>query len=1088
MSNTAPAKQVCKPKKLPFVIMCILSAIVAVLNVLLCVLVPKYYTTINSFLYKGPDADEVAAYRQASADMTQKVESEGIVMLENKNQTLPLASGSKINLFGYGSRDTVYGGSGSGSGDSSNNITLEQGLTNAGFSVNPELVSFYNDHFVERTGVGFTGNNFDINEPAVNEYSDEMIANAKAYSDVAVFVVSRLGGEGADLPMDMDPNATTHIVSSGKDIEQVVKGGDAGKHYLELQSVEQQVLDMLKENFGTVVVLVNSTNAMELGFLEDEGVDAALWIGCLGSTGANAVGEVLSGAVNPSGRTTDTFAYAVESAPSYYSIGAYNYTNCEWVNTNPIGASAAPDSYHYVDYIEGIYVGYRYYETAAEDGFIDYDATVQYPFGYGLSYTDFEESISDFSFDGNNVTMTVNVKNNGSVAGKDVVEVYYSAPYTEGGIEKSSVVLGAFGKTGMIEPGQNESVTLTFTAEDMASYDYTGVKAKGGAYVLEAGEYTISLRSDSHTVIDSRTLTIDKDRIYNDSNDGARSTDDVAATNQFDYASFGECTSYVSRANWEGTFPKERAAASREAGAAALDAINNKSNGLVDTAEDIAVVNHDLKIEDMKGLAYDDPKWNDFLEQIPVSEMVNLVSNGGWATQEVPSVGKLGYTEVDGPNGINNIMAGSTGNQFCAQSVLACSWNTELAYDMGETFAQEAVAMKIAALYAPAMNIHRSPFSGRNYEYYSEDGLHSGKMAAAETQGIQSQGVTTYCKHFAVNDQESNRDSGGLLTWVNEQAMREIYIKPFEIAVKEGGTRGIMSSFNRIGEICAAENADLLTTVLRNESRNWITNQKKFLKAGTAPEDRVKLLNEIGIVAEADAPKPSKNKSGKVKKAVQTSSKPSRKVSKNPAEEWQECYDFVKHCLEENGTLPIGEKSTTMPNGMQTKSWIKQQRKALKDSGLPADKVELLRAIGIVGNLMEQNWMRDYECIKAYVEEHHQLPVYKNSFELPDGGQSAQWIANRRTQMRNGTMPEERVKMLADIGIVYGSLADNWKESYNAIKAYLDEHGELPLKEASITLPTGSQSHWWIRNQTLMLHQGRQSEDKVKLLNEIGIV
>ena len=817
MSNTAHAKQVRKPKKLPFVIMCILSAIVAVLNVLLCVLVPKYYTTINSFLYKGPDADEVAAFRQASADMTQKVESEGIVMLENKNQTLPLASGSKINLFGYGSRDTVYGGSGSGSGDSSNNITLEQGLTNAGFSVNPELVSFYNDHFVERIGVGFTGNNFDINEPAVNEYSDEMIANAKAYSDVAVFVVSRLGGEGADLPMDMDPNATTHIVSSGKDIEQVVKGGDAGKHYLELQSVEQQVLDMLKENFGTVVVLVNSTNAMELGFLEDEGVDAALWIGCLGSTGANAVGEVLSGAVNPSGRTTDTFAYAVESAPSYYSIGAYNYTNCEWVNTSPIGGGAAPDFYHYVDYIEGIYVGYRYYETAAEDGFIDYDATVQYPFGYGLSYTDFEESISDFSFDGNNVTMTVNVKNNGSVAGKDVVEVYYSAPYTEGGIEKSSVVLGAFGKTGMIEPGQNESVTLTFTAEDMASYDYTGVKAKGGAYVLEAGEYTISLRSDSHTVIDSRTLTIDKDRIYNDSNDGARSTDDVAATNQFDYASFGECTSYVSRADWEGTFPKERAAASREAGAAALDAINNKSNGLVDTAEDIAVVNHDLKIEDMKGLAYDDPKWNDFLEQIPVSEMVNLVSNGGWATQEVPSVGKLGYTEVDGPNGVNNIMAGSTGNQFCAQSVLACSWNTELAYDMGETFAQEAVAMKIAALYAPAMNIHRSPFSGRNYEYYSEDGLHSGKMAAAETQGIQSQGVTTYCKHFAVNDQESNRDSGGLLTWVNEQAMREIYIKPFEIAVKEGGTRGIMSSFNRIGEICAAENADLLTTVLRNE-------------------------------------------------------------------------------------------------------------------------------------------------------------------------------------------------------------------------------------------------------------------------------
>lgn len=817
MSTTAPAKEVRRPKKLPFVLMCILSAILIVLNVLLCALVPKYYSTINSFLYKGPDADDVAAVRAASADMTQQVESEGIVMLENKNHALPLASGSQINLFGYGSRDTVYGGSGSGSGDSTNNVTLAQGLENAGFSVNPELVDFYNNHFVERTGVGFTGNNFDINEPAVSEYSDELLANAKAYSDVAVFVVSRLGGEGADLPMDMDPNKTTEIVASGALVQQNVKGGDAGKHYLELQSVEQQVLDMLEKNFGTVIVLVNSTNAMELGFLEDEGVDAALWIGCLGSTGANAVGDVLSGAVNPSGRTTDTFAYEVESAPSYYSLGDYDYTNCEWVNTNPISNSKDPDAYHYVDYIEGIYVGYRYYETAAEDGFIDYDATVQYPFGYGLSYTTFDESIADFAFDGTNITMTVNVKNTGSAAGKDVVEVYYSAPYTVGGIEKSAVVLGAFGKTGVIEPGQSETVTLTFAAEDMASYDYTGVKAKGGAYVLEAGDYVISLRSDSHTVVDSRTITIDKDHIYNDSNDGARSTDDVAATNQFDYASFGECSNYVSRADWEGTFPKERAALSREASSAVLDAINSTSTGLVDSAEDITVADHGLTIEDMKGLDYDDPKWNDLLEQIPVDEMVNLVSNGGWTTQAVPSVGKLAYTEVDGPNGINNIMAGSTGNQYCAQSVLACSWNTDLAYNMGETFAKEAIGMKIAALYAPAMNIHRSPFSGRNYEYYSEDGLHSGKMAAAETQGIQSQGVTTYCKHFAVNDQESNRDSGGLVTWVNEQAMREVYIKPFEIAVKEGGTRGIMSSFNRIGAVCAAENPQLLNTVLRDE-------------------------------------------------------------------------------------------------------------------------------------------------------------------------------------------------------------------------------------------------------------------------------
>lgn len=817
MASSTPAKAIRKPKRAAFAAMCIFSAFLIVLNIALTVLVPKYYSTINSFLYKGPDGEEVANARAASADMTQQVEREGIVLLENKENTLPLAGGTKINLFGYGSRDTVYGGSGSGSGDSSKNVTLEQGLTNAGFSVNPELVDFYNEHYVERAGVGFTGNNFDINEPAVSEYSDELIANAKAYSDVAVFVVSRLGGEGADLPMDMDPDKTTEIVSSGVLVKQTVKGGDAGKHYLELQDVELQVLDMLEQNFDKVIVLVNSTNAMELGFLEDEGVDAALWIGCLGSTGANAVGEVLSGAVNPSGRTTDTFAYALESAPSYYSLGDYDYTNIQWSNTNPIGASTDPDQYHYVDYIEGIYVGYRYYETAAEDGYIAYGNTVQYPFGYGLSYTDFEENITDFNFDGTNITMTVDVKNTGSVAGKDVVEVYYSAPYTKGGIEKSAVVLGAFAKTGTIEPGQSEQVTLSFAAEDMASYDYTGVKAKGGAYVLEAGEYTISLRSDSHTVLDSRTLTIDEDRIYNDANDGARSTDAVAATNQFDDVSFGENQNYVSRADWEGTFPKERAAFSREASEATVETINSTSTGLVDTSEDIATADHGLKLEDMKGLAYDDPKWDELLEQVSVDEMVNLVSNGGWATQAVPSVGKLAYTEVDGPNGINNIMAGSTGNQFCAQSVLACSWNTDLAYQMGETFAKEAIAMKVSALYAPAMNIHRSPFSGRNYEYYSEDGLHSGKMAAAETQGIQSQGVTTYCKHFAVNDQESNRDSGGVATWVNEQAMREIYIKPFEIAVKEGGTRGIMSSFNRIGAVCAAEDPALLTTVLRNE-------------------------------------------------------------------------------------------------------------------------------------------------------------------------------------------------------------------------------------------------------------------------------
>ncbi|MCD7880224.1 MAG: glycoside hydrolase family 3 C-terminal domain-containing protein [Clostridiales bacterium] len=806
-----------RPGRVPFVLMCILLVILIVLNAALITLVPQYFDTINSLLAPAADEEATAAAAQASKDMTQEIESEGIVLLENNDSTLPLSSGTAVNLFGYGSRDTVYGGSGSGSGDSTNNVTLAQGLENAGLTVNQELVDFYGEHYVERTGVGYTGNNFDINEPSVDEYSDELLENAKAYSSVAVFVISRLGGEGADLPMDMDPDKVTEIVASGALPEQTVSGGDAGKHYLELQQVEIDVLNMVKENFDTVIVLVNSTNAMELGWLEEDGIDAALWIGCLGSTGANAVGEVLAGIVNPSGRTSDTFAYEVESAPSYYSLGDYDYTNIEWTNTNPIGASTDPDNYHYVDYIEGIYVGYRYYETAAADGFIDYDATVQYPFGYGLSYTSFEQEITNFTDDGTTITVDVTVTNTGSVAGKDVVQIYYTAPYTVGGIEKSEVVLADFDKTETLEPGASETITISFLYEDMASYDYSGIKAEGGAYVLEAGEYEIKLMNNSHDLIDSRTVTVDADVIYNDDNDGARSTDNIAAVNQFDDVSFGECTTYLTRADWEGTFPTERVASSREASEETLAVINDTSVPTDESAEAIVVADHGLTLEDVAGLDYDDPLWDELLEQVSVDEMVNLVSNGGWATQSVASVGKSAYVEVDGPNGINNIMAGTTGTQYCAQSVLACTWNTDLAYEMGVTFAQEAIAMEVAALYAPAMNIHRSPFSGRNYEYYSEDGVHSGKMAAAEVQGIQSQGVTTYCKHFAVNDQESNRDSGGLLTWVNEQAMREIYLKAFEIAVKEGGTRGIMSSFNRLGAVCAAESSALLNTVLRDE-------------------------------------------------------------------------------------------------------------------------------------------------------------------------------------------------------------------------------------------------------------------------------
>lgn len=524
--NVSPSLR--RPGKLPLVLMSILMAVLLIFSAAASILVPQYYDMINSFLAPGPSGAEVSEARTASADKTREIAAEGMILLENKNNTLPLAQGTAVNVFGYGSRDTVYGGTGSGSGDSSNNVTIAQGLENAGFQVNQDLVSFYDEHFVERTGVGYTGSNFDINETPLSEYPDTLIEDAKAFSDVAIFVVSRFGGEGADLPMDMAPSET-EIGSSGAAESIGVKGGDAGKHYLELQNSEIEVLNMVKENFDRVIVLVNSTNAMELGWLEDEGVDAALWVGCLGSTGADAIGQILSGEVNPSGRTSDTFAYAVESAPSYYSIGNYDYTNVQYTNTSPIASSSEPDVYHYVDYIEGIYVGYRYYETAAADGFINYDTTVQYPFGYGLSYTTFSKEIAGFQNDGETISMDVKVTNTGSVPGKEVVQAYYTAPYTPGGIEKSAAVLADFTKTGPIQPGESETVTLSWAVEDMASYDYTGVKAAGGAWVLEAGDYIISLRNNSHDVLGSETVTVAQDVIYNDANAGPRSSDNITA-------------------------------------------------------------------------------------------------------------------------------------------------------------------------------------------------------------------------------------------------------------------------------------------------------------------------------------------------------------------------------------------------------------------------------------------------------------------------------------------------------------------------------------------------------------------------------
>ena len=725
---------------------------------------------------------------EQSRAMAQELVQEGAVLLKDQNNALPLAEGTAVNLFGYGSVDPIYGGSGSGASDTSSNIDLVTGLTNAGFTVNQELVDFYKKSGVSRAAQkGFEGSNFTPAEVPAAQYTDTLLQNAKAFSDVAIVTISRVGGEGGDLPQDM------YAAGYSKN--------DDGRHYLELTQDEEDLLALIKaQGFSKVIVLVNSSNAMELGFLEDDSIDAALWIGSLGSTGFNAVGEILSGKVNPSGRLSDTYAYDLTTAPAYWNAGDFTYSNLK---------------HHYVEYAEGIYVGYRFYETRYVDnttGLCDeaaYAKAVQYPFGYGLSYTTFEQSIADYKTTDSAIEMTVEVKNTGNVAGKDVVQVYYTAPYTIGGIEKSHVVLAGFAKTSLLQPGASEKVTVTFAPEDMASYDETGAKA----YVLEAGTYQIKLMNNAHEVIDQREYEVPATITY--SGENARSTDLVAATNEFEDVAQGQIKQYVSRADWEGTLPTTRT----DGKTASAETVAAKENTPVyennDSDQPITIADHGLTLEDMTGLDYDDPKWNDLLEQLSVDDMTNMISNGGWSTPEVASVGKPATNDLDGPAGINSLVSSLKGVSFPSEVIVGSSWNTDLAQRFGTAFGAEAAANHVVGLYAPGMNIHRTPFSGRNFEYYSEDGLLSGKMGAAMVQGVGSQGVYTYIKHFALNDQESNRLS--ISVWANEQSIREIYLKPFELSVKEGGTTAVMSSYSRLGNTWAGASKALLTDVLRNE-------------------------------------------------------------------------------------------------------------------------------------------------------------------------------------------------------------------------------------------------------------------------------
>lgn len=762
----------------------------------------------------GTISDESSEEAKA---LCEEIAEEGIVLLENEDGALPLAEGTKLNVFGWSSTNPVYGGTGSGSlSDAYPTVSLLEGLTNAGFEVNQDLVDFYTEFRAARPTVGMWGQDWTLPEPTIEEYEEAGIfESAKEYSDTAVIVIARSGGEGADLPTSLDPEIEDTFEdggafgSSGVRMSDQKDDLDASKHYLELTNREQAMVERVTADYDNVIVVVNAANTMELGFVEDyESIKGVIWCPGTGQTGFNALGSILSGAINPSAKTSDTFVRDLTATPTFNNFGHFAYDNMDEFALDGVVPT-------FVNYTDGIYVGYRFYETAAEEGFLNYEEAVQYPFGYGLSYTTFEQEMGEMSVSDGIVSVDVTLTNTGDVAGKDVVEVYYNPPYTNGGIEKSSVNLAGFAKTEMLEPGASETVNVSFSVEDMASYDDQNAKA----YVLEAGDYEISLRTDSHTVVDTQTYTVDETVVYDESN--PRSTDEVAATNQLDAANGGLV--YLSRADGFANYDEATAAPtnytmSDEDKATFYNNSNYDPADYNDESDEMPATgaNNGMELADLRGVDYDDPQWDTLLDQMTIEDMDTVIALGGYQTAAASSVGKTQTIDCDGPASINNNFTGTGSIGFPAGVMIANTWNVDIAQSFGRSIGTMADEMGVSGWYAPAMNTHRSAFAGRNFEYYSEDPLLSGKIASSAVVGAEEMGVYAYIKHFAMNDQETNR-TNQLCTWFNEQSAREIYMRPFEICVKEGGAKAVMTAFNFYGTEPAQASSAVLNSILRDE-------------------------------------------------------------------------------------------------------------------------------------------------------------------------------------------------------------------------------------------------------------------------------
>ena len=784
------------------------AVIAMVLAVVVCVNMICFgpmATLIGLAMGNGTLSDET---NEEAAEVAEEIMEDGIVLLKNES-LLPLNETKKLNIFGWESINPAYGGAGSGGiNDLYDIVSLNQGLENAGFSINQELVDFYNNYGADNPEMSIQKQSWTLPEPPVDTYSDELIKGAKEYSDVAVVVLSRKAGEGHnDIPMDVKKAAYDNNSDEYDDFPE-------GEHYLQLSQTERDMVDMVCSNFDNVIVIYNGANQFELGFADEyPQIKSVVWCPGTGNVGFNALGKVFSGEVNPSGKTPDTFIYDMTTAPWWNNGEKIEYTNLVDMAVEGMNAGS-PQVYApaFTNYVEGIYVGYKYYETAAQEGFIDYDKTVQYPFGYGLSYTEFEQKMGELEEKDGQISVDVEVTNTGDVAGKDVVEVYYNPPYTNGGIEKASANLIEFAKTDLLQPGDSQTVTVTFDVEDMASYDENDAEA----YVLEKGDYVISINRDSHTVLDQKTYTVDDTVVY--AGENKRATDDTAATNVFEEAK-GDVT-YLSRADHFANYEEATAApASTELGEPYVSEYHLNSNFDKTTYlndDDVMPTtgaDNGLTLADMRDADYDDPRWEELLDQLSVDEMANMIAMAGYQTAAMDSVGKVATLDFDGPAAINNNFTGVGSIGFPIEVVIASTWNKELAQAWGECMGKISQEMGAEGWYAPGMNTHRTAFGARNYEYFSEDGVLAGNMGANAVEGARKYGVYSYIKHFALYEGNAKMVS----VWSNEQAIREIYLKPFEISVKQGGANAVMVSWSFLGDKWTGECSNLMNTVLRDE-------------------------------------------------------------------------------------------------------------------------------------------------------------------------------------------------------------------------------------------------------------------------------